>query len=82
MHQSNVKADVKVKFNQLPIGDLSGIEVTDLGFIMIKATHEGASTNIIVGRIDSLESINAKLKFELIDELPVESEPSSEAHSE
>ena len=79
MHKSNVKADVKVKFNQIPVGDLSGIEVTDLGFIMIKATHDDATTNIVVGHIDALESINAKLKFELIDELPVECEPSSEA---
>ena len=82
MQQSNVKPLVKVKFNQEPIGDLSKIEITDLGFITIKAEANGQFTNVVVGKLDDLSVINSKLKFELIDELTSEADPLAESQGE
>ena len=81
MQDSNVKAEVKLKYNQLEIGDLTNIEVTDLGFIKVKAFQGGQYQNIIVGKVEDLELINSKLKFELIDESINISEPTSESEN-
>ncbi len=82
MQGSNVKPLVKVKFNQQPIGDLNKVEITDLGFIKIKVEKDGQFTNVIVGSLDDLSTINSKLKFELIEELASEIEPLTEAQGD
>ena len=79
MQGVNVKPLVKVKFNQEPIGDLTAVEITDLGFIKIKVENDGQFTNVIVGTLDDLSLVNSKLKFELIDELASEIEPLAES---
>ena len=79
MQGVNVKPLVKVKFNQEPIGDLTAVEITDLGFIKIKVEKDGQFTNVIVGTLDDLSLVNSKLKFELIDELASEIEPLAES---
>lgn len=79
MQNSNVKAEVKLKYNQIEIGELTNIEVTDLGFLKLKAFQDGQYTNIIVGKVEDLELINSKLKFELIEESITIAEPISES---
>lgn len=82
MQKSNVKADVKLKYNQIEIGDLNNIEITDLGFIKLKAFRDGQYTNVIVGKVEDLELINSKLKFELLDESINIVEPAGESENE
>ena len=82
MQKSNVKADVKLKYNQIEIGDLNNIEITDLGFIKLKAFRDGHYTNVIVGKVEDLESINSKLKFELLDDSINIVEPAGESENE